>query len=240
MERNGLVVDFLRLVASETTIPPSTIADVVRFAVGDKPTLRFALPPAVRHKLDIWASKHGLHGAVETVGCTRVGDWVCVGRHLTESTEPIDVAAYATTSAEAAAVCAAEHERPGEGAGMLLGYPACCVAAYRDYLRAPQNWISIALTRSGAPPYPCWANRLPIGWGGPTFVGELYPCALDCRQAAAIGKRAHDAMQSMGLASLCERTLAETLRPVPRDSPHDKAHWLHANRSPTAMLEFTT
>lgn len=215
MDGTDLVADFLRLTASEDSVPPSTIADVVLFAIGEKPALRFAVPTEVRRALDAWALRHGLHGAFERVGCSRVGDWVCVGRHLPTSSQSVDVTTYARTPAEANAVCAAEHDRPGEGAGPLLGYPECCVSAYREYLKAPEAWISVALARSGPPPYPCWANRLPISWGGPTFVGELYPCALDCSRAAAIGKRAHDAMQAMGLSSLCEHTLAATLRPVP-------------------------
>lgn len=237
--RIDLVSDFLRLIACEDRVPAATIADVLLFATGAKPSLRFAVPSQVREKLDTWASKHGLHGAFETVGCTRVGDWVCVSRHYAAAVDSIDVTAYATTSVDAAAVCSAEHDRPGVGAGPLLGYPNCCVEAYREYQLDPENWILSALSRSGAPPYPCWANRLPISWGAPTFVGELYPCAFDCPHAVQIGKLAYDAMKAMGLLSLAERTLAETLRPVPHTLPADDAAFSIANSRHFGKLEFT-
>jgi hypothetical protein len=205
---SSLLHRFLTLLAAERQIPAATLSDVVSFTAHHKDTLRFAVPRVVGHKLDVWAHEQGLHRASARASSTKVGDWTCL--HPDAEGE-IDVLVYGRSAEVVEALCRAEVGGDPAVAGRLLGYPDCCIAAYAQV--SPARWLDDTVARSGAPPFPCWANRLPISWGAPTLIGELYPCSFRCQPAIAIGKRTYQAMRELGLEAIARTTLEQSLRP---------------------------
>lgn len=86
-------------------------------------------------------------------------------------------------------------------AGILLGYPECCINAIDELNRSGLNWPLLLLerTKGNANGY---ANRLASVWGGTSFTGELFPCSLDCEHAISLGKKAEIALWELGLNRL--------------------------------------
>ena len=164
-----LMAGFLKLLADQPEIPAAMIADVAMFAAGDKSAVRFAVSGSVRAELDHWACSCGLVADSRTVGTKRDGDWTCVGVDHSSATAHVDIVVYARSQEHASMICEIEACGKASQAGLLLGYPPCCVAAYEAISKEPANWISQGFARSGVGPFPCWANRLPINWGASTF-----------------------------------------------------------------------
>jgi hypothetical protein len=207
--RSSLLHGFLTLLAAERQIPAATLADVVLFTKGSKDTLRFAVPRDAAQRLDAWAAEHGLAAARARAGTTRVGEWNCL--QAAEDGD-VELLVYGRAAAPVDELCRAELSGDPAVAGRLLGYPGCCVAAYAQV--TPERWLDDTVARSGAGPYPCWANRLPLSWGAPTFIGELYPCSFRCEQAIAVGKRTYDGMRELGLDAIARTTLEQSLKPA--------------------------
>lgn len=211
LPHSPFLYEFLQLLASERQIPAATVADVVLYAVKEKDALRFAVPLALRERLDAWATSHGLRAAGARVGGRRVGDWTVLSP---EAGDDIALLVYGRAVEDVERLCAAEVDGDPTVAGRLLGYPACCIEAYGQHASSPATWVERTLANSGAGPYPCWANRLPLQRGAATFIGELYPCSFRCEAAVAHGRRVYAAMRRLGLEGLAQQTLDQSLRPV--------------------------
>lgn len=211
LPHSPFLYEFLRLLASEHQLPAATLADVVLYAVKEKDALRFAVPLALRERLDAWATAHGLRTAGARVGGRRVGDWTVLSP---EAGDDIALVVYGRAAEDVERLCAAEVDGDPAVAGRLLGYPECCIEAYGQYASSPATWVERTLAKSGAGPYPCWANRLPLQRGAATFIGELYPCSFRCEAAVAHGRRVYAAMRRLGLEGLARQTLEQSLRPV--------------------------
>ncbi len=233
-----VLAGFLRLLARRPEIPAATIADVVLFTAGEKVAVRFAVPTEVRTELDHWASDCGLAADSRTMGIKRVADWTCVGVDESLATEHLDVVVYARSQKDASVICETETSGTSAQAGLLLGYPPCCVAAYECYSKGPADWIGRALARSGAGPFPCWANRLPLSWGAPTFIGELYPCSFDCASATRRGRLVFELLQEFGLEKLAQTILAQAILPVAGGSIAAPRETKRVNTAPDLLLEF--
>jgi hypothetical protein len=232
------VAGFLRLLARDPEIPAATIADVAMFAAGEKLAMRFAVSASVRAGLDRWASSYGLAADTRTVGIKPIADWTCVGVDDSSATAYLDVVVYAESQKDASMICEIEASGNSAQAGLLLGYPPCCVAAYEGYSKEPADWIRQALARSGVGPFPCWANRLPLSWGAPTFIGELYPCAFDCPAAARQGRAVFNRLQEFGLNHLAQTILAEAIRPVAAGRIAAPREIRRVSAAPDRLLEF--
>jgi hypothetical protein len=209
--KSPFLYEFLRLLASERQIPAATLADVVLYAANEKDALRFAVPIALHERLDGWAAAHGLHATGARVGGQQVGDWTVLSP---EAGDDVALLVYGRSAGDVERLCAAEVDGDPAEAGRLLGYPACCIEAYALHSSSPATWVERTLARSGAGPYPCWANRLPLQRGAVTFIGELYPCSFRCEAAVAHGRRVYAAMRRLGLEGLAQQTLEQSLRPV--------------------------
>jgi hypothetical protein len=235
---SSVVAGFLRLLARQPEIPAATIADVVMFASGEKTAIRFAVPRGVRAELDHWAISYGLAASWCTVGLKPVADWTCLGVDAPSATAQLDMVVCARSQKDASTICEIEASGDSEQAGLLLGYPRCCVAAYEGYSKEPASWISQALARSGVGPFPCWANRLPISWGAPTFIGELYPCAFDCLAASRQGRAVFERLQEYGLMQLAQTILAEATRPIAAGRIAAPREMRRVSFAPDCLLEF--
>jgi hypothetical protein len=192
----------------------------------------------VRAELDRWASDCGLAGHSRTLGVKRIADWTCVGIDESLTTARLDVVVYARSQKDASKICEIETNGNSEQAGLLFGYPPCCSAAYEGYSKTPAEWIQQALARSGAGPFPCWANRLPVSWGAPTFIGELYPCAFDCAAAARQGRAVFERLQKYGLKKLAQTILTEVIRPIAGGRIAAPREMRRVHTAPDQLLEF--
>ncbi len=189
------------------------------------------MPSQTRLAIEAWAERHDLAvtsrviitrpvaqgwNAIEAAGKNALG---CCLQGI-ESTSEVVVIARDRTVAED--LCECEVSGETMRAGELLGYPACCVAAYSEHSRRPGEWIAAALERTEARPPRCWCNRLPLARNAPTLVGEIYPCSFACDALTALGVRVHELLVANGLRALAQRTLEESLRPVcfRPDRPH--------------------
>jgi hypothetical protein len=98
-------------------------------------------------------------------------------------------------------------------AGRLLGYPECCVEAISVIAGASSQW-ALHLLRGHAAPVDARLNRFAAEWGGIGLLGELFPCSLHCRAAAAYAQSLYDAMTSIGMRKLADAARADALTPV--------------------------
>ncbi len=219
----ALVPSFLRLLATHRAIPAPTLADLVLLEIGEKESIRFAVPADVRAALDTWAESGGLYRACVGARLRPAGEWNLIEPlegGASGGSSDVDVVVYARSASLADELCQCEVRGRADRAGELLGYPPCCVAAYAHYASAPSGWLPLAVRQTGAGPWWCWCNRLPLGWGAPTFVGEIYPCSFRCEALAERGERVYRAMRRLGLERLARVTLEQSLRPVAfRSSP---------------------
>ena len=98
-------------------------------------------------------------------------------------------------------------------AGKLLGYPKCCIKSYIEVEVLKNNWYQYYFTNKKRK-YPLWANRINTIFGGGSFIGEMFPCSLNCKKAIEIGQRAASTMDSFGLAKLSGIIKNHCLAPI--------------------------
>jgi hypothetical protein len=215
-----MLPSYLRLLSRVRDLPVPTLADAVLFAAGEKRALRFALSGPSAEAVRSWAEGEGLCVAGRRMAVRRVAEGWNVVEPLDETApsalagDRSELLIVSRDAALAAELCECEASGEPARAGVLLDYPPCCVEAYASHSRHPGGWIAAALAAcDGAPPL-CWCNRLPLAWQAPTFVGEIYPCSFRCSALAARGRRVHELLGALGLASLARSTLEQTLRTV--------------------------
>lgn len=105
-------------------------------------------------------------------------------------------------------------------AGNLLGYPTCCVNAYKDIEPLKQNWYKFYFLNNQKK-YPFWANRINTIFGGGAFIGEMFPCSLNCIKAIEIGKKAEKSMNDFGLTKLSKTIKEHCKSPIYLDKNNE-------------------
>jgi hypothetical protein len=203
----------LRVAAVCNSIRPSMLLELVAFATGSKPGLRFvvesdelgALVGGLDDAAIPWASR-AVH--LEPAG----GTWTNVVSYETPSRRVL--VGCGRSRALASEIVAAELDDPIE-AGRMLGYPECCVRAFGELTRAGASWPQHLLAVSGHPRLVnARCNRFAADWGGIGLIGELFPCSLYCDAAIRYADRLRKAARDVGLLRLVLQAEADALKAI--------------------------
>ncbi len=212
-----MIGQLIGLIAASELTPLTCIPEVALFVRGMKPALRFVFSSEDLDRAQEVFEPLSLCFASGGVDIRSLGNtW----SSLEVPSIPCQAHAYVCVVARDTGVAEfilhSEITGDARAAGIALGYPRCCVEGCADLL-GPQ-WASTLLRRSGdAVRFPCWANRLAIGWGGLSPIGEMYPCKLDCTNALEIGRAAVTALHEEGLERLASKVMEHALTPVQLD-----------------------
>jgi len=100
------------------------------------------------------------------------------------------------------------------GVGELLGYPSCCITAYREIVQG-KLWVNQIVTQTAGSLTSCYTNKLAYLFkGSPSFLPDYYPCSLSCAGSARLGKTFFEAMLAFGMRELAESMKQKLLRPI--------------------------
>lgn len=204
----------LRTVSRCASIRPSVLLETAAFGMGAKPALRFTVDESDADALEHSCAKAGIPTASRRVYLEPLGGtWTQIVPHRTESYCILVV--IGQTSRMSRELLKRELV-DSEGAGRLLGYPPCCLAAFPRLAQAGATWpfvlLESALESRTAVDARC--NRFAADWGGIGLIGELFPCSLYCRSAAAYSDRLRSAARAAGLQRLALQAESDALTPV--------------------------
>jgi hypothetical protein len=98
--------------------------------------------------------------------------------------------------------------------GELLGYPSCCISAYREIVNG-KLWVNQIVTQTTLAVTSCYSNKLAYLFrGSPSFLPDYYPCSLSCEKSAKLAKTFFQAMGEFGMNELAESMKLKLLRPI--------------------------
>ena len=220
----------LRSAAVCTSLRPANLLEITAFAKGVKPSLRFVVSPGDAAILLGSAKMLGLAACSRGVFlATAVGTWNEMVTYRTQNPAELVVISHDDPHT----VLDAELSDSTE-AGLLLGYPQCCMRSISNLAKAAGNWPFALLSGSGAC-IDARLNRFAAEWGGIGLIGELFPCSLHCRAAASYSQSLYDAACALGLVKLAAAAKSDALEPV-----HIDAHGLIslANSAHRATVSF--
>lgn len=202
----------LQAAAAATSLRPAALPEIAAFALREKPALRFVIEPDDEACFERAAAAVGLECACQSVYLeSRGGSWFSLVSHRTEKRRALIVIAPA---GEADRLVRAESE-DAERAGVLLGYPRCCVSGFQRLAESGGLWgQALAATATDTRAIDARCNRYAAEWGGIGVLGELFPCSLECELAKDYGERLYQSTLRLGLHRLAERAMQDSLRPV--------------------------
>lgn len=193
------VLGALRLAAGENALSLSALVHVIPFLTGERRACRLVLDRRVADSLGEHLRELRVNVRRVPVVMRELGpDWWEFGPGPMASDHAL--LAMASDERRAEEIIAAEFEGRFQDSGRLLGYPSCCVAAYRAVSERHRYWPSYYLDQEFV--VSPWCNRLVYLWGGSCPTGELFPCSLTCTHAIKLGKKNMAALENVGLARL--------------------------------------
>ena len=213
-QRAASLACLLEVTARCPSIRPATLLEIVGFCMGAKPTLRLTLNDYDADRFRVACTASGIPIAERRVYLVpHGGTWTQIVQHETERSSML--VTVATTLSSARQLLRMELD-DAEGAGRLLGYPPCCLAAFPRLVEAGPQWPFLLLKTAASPTshVNMRCNRFAADWGGTGLIGELFPCSLQCAAAAAYADRLLLAAQKAGLLRLCQRVESDSLTPV--------------------------
>lgn len=211
MEKSRVVAAYLLRAASQcSTLRPATLLEIAAFAVGTKPALRFVVSNTDAQTLVDCSAALGLVSeTAQTFVEPKANGWselVCRPTSVSQTLVVI------TKDSRAGNLLQAEVSDPLD-AGILLGYPDCCVRSLDRLSAAAEQW-ALHLLDGAVSPINARVNRFAAEWGGVGLIGELFPCSLTCQAAAAYAQSLYDAALALGLSKLAETAKSDALSPV--------------------------
>lgn len=208
----SLAAALLEVAATSRSLRPCALLEVAAFAAGEKPALRFVLDPGDETGFLRTACAFGLDLATRCVFLeSRGGSWFSLVPYRTERERLLVVIAAADHAERLVEAETLDSER----AGVMLGYPACCVKAFQRLAEAGGRWgQALSATAVDARAIDARCNRFAAEWGGIGVMGELFPCSLECEHAKAYGESLYRSTVRLGLHRLAVRAKTDSLRPV--------------------------
>ena len=188
--------------------------EIARFATGTKPVIRMVVPLNSRSECEVLFESVGLDWefrALHVEACG--GTWNSISPPDGLVAAANEAAVYVSHERSASLQAANADVSASDLAGILFGYPACCVNAVSELAGAGESWPELLVRRSGAPDkWHAAANRVVADWGGIPPVGELFPCSLACPFAIALGIAGVDALVQLGLHRLAAQIRLDATR----------------------------
>ena len=204
---------FLVAAAQSSSVRPSSLLEILAFAVGAKPALRLVVDTSDAEHLERALTEIGVSYVANSVFLEAAGGtWNNIVTRHTDSAARMIVCASSITSAHC--LLDAELNDPAL-AGRLLGYPDCCTVRFETFAKTGAQW-PFALLETVADQHRIDArcNRFSADWGGMGLLGELFPCSLSCSSAAKYADGLRNAALVLGLRRLVQQAEEDALRPV--------------------------
>ncbi|MBZ9864236.1 DUF483 domain-containing protein [Mesorhizobium sp. CA15] len=205
-----VAADLLRAAASCRSLRPAVLPEIAAFANAAKPSLRFVVSSSDAARLQ--AASTGLGMAVRTKRvflAPKGNGWSQVVSTPTKRCRDLIVI---TRDNSAERLLDAELLDPIQ-AGLLLGYPECCVRAVSGIAAASDKW-ALHLLKDADRPINARLNRFAAEWGGIGLIGELFPCSLHCSVAVGYAESLYRSTVSLGLDRLAEAAKSDALASV--------------------------
>ena len=196
----------LNLVSKSSDLPISLIPEICLFVSGHKELLRLVCQRKTRRNIRDLAVEFGLSIAEAEIHSNYEGTTWSSTRAIVETSNIEQTVEYliiiSLQHGLAESVLNWELEGAANLVGVALGYPECCIEAYQAICNYTSRWGLYYFDQDGSGPHQPWANRLVIGWGGVSPIGELYPCSIQCLSAQRIGQLALSLLQEYNLIRL--------------------------------------
>ena len=208
------LAQLLQAVSLCASIRPSVLLEIAAFGMGAKPALRFTVDESDADTLKHCCAKAGIPTASRRVYLEPLGGtWTQIVPHRTASSCMLVV--IGQTSRISRGLLKRELA-DSNGAGRLLGYPPCCLSAFPRLAQAGAAWPFLLLESAleSSRPIDARCNRFAADWGGIGLIGELFPCSVHCRLAAAYSDRLRSATRAAGLQRLALQAESDALTPV--------------------------
>jgi hypothetical protein len=199
----------LRSAAACDSLRPAAMLEIAAFAHGSKPSLRFVVSRRDAALLLEVSRAQGLATCSRRVFLSAAsGTWSEIVSHRTETAAELVV----IDRDNATRILRAELSNSTE-AGLLLGYPECCVRSLPNLARAAAKWPFALLSCTDAR-VDARLNRFAAEWGGIGLIGELFPCSLNCPAATSYSQSLYDAACTLGLVKLAASARTDALERV--------------------------
>lgn len=222
--------EVLRLTARDGNV--AVLPEAARFAIGGKPVLRIVVPSGARDEYLLAMDQLGVSCTPRQLAISSssgtwnqisgFGDAEYAGHgggsepavHPAHALQAHDLTGlYISLDRGTASAASLADVQDSNEAGLLFGYPVCCVANVGELAEAGAGWPQELVKRSGeASRWNAAANRIVADWGGIPPIGELFPCSLSCEQAAHIGRSGVHALEKAGLSRLAQRIVDDAAR----------------------------
>lgn len=213
------------------SLPPAALLEIAAFAEATKPSLRFVVSPKDSAILVSTATELGFAARSRGIFLSPVNStWNDIVLHPTDKRAEVVVIGH---DHNADRLLAAELSDASE-AGILLGYPECCVRSLPQLAAKADKWTFALLSNAG-PRIDARLNRFAAAWGGIGVIGELFPCSLYCRAAASYSQSLYDAARALGLTQLAAAARSDALAAVAIDADGQVSR---AGSSHEATVEF--
>ena len=202
-----MIEDFLNFYCQSNSIGLSVLSEFFLFFANKKEIIRLSLNKGDFNQTKIICEKHNLEYKYTSFATYNYGNgWTSLVENNSSNqindTDTI-VIVIGKSSKILIEYINAESQFDYIRAGELLGYPSCCIKAYKDIEILKENWFQYYLS-DNRKKYPLWANRINTIFGGGSFIGEMFPCSLHCKKAIKLGKEAANTMNASGLVKLTE------------------------------------
>lgn len=200
----------LRAAAKCQSLRPAALLEIAAFAQATKPSLRFVVSAEDSAILQCAAIELGCVTCSRSIYLSAIsGSWNDIVPYRTSRQAELVVIA---DDHMADRLLEAELSNSAE-AGILLGYPECCVTSLPRLAESPERW-PFALLSTGAARVDARLNRFAAEWGGIGLIGELFPCSLRCCAAASYAQSLYDAARALGLTKLAAAAKSDALESV--------------------------
>lgn len=212
-----MIEDFLNFYCQSNSIGLSVLSEFFLFFANKKQIIRLSLNNTDFNATKLICKKHNLEYKYTSFATYNYGNgWTSLvenkGYSQIKETDTI-VIVIGKSSEILNEYINAESHFDYIRAGELLGYPSCCIAAYKDIELLKENWFQFYLS-DNRKKYPLWANRINTIFGGGSFIGEMFPCSLHCKKAIEIGKEAANTMNAYGLVKLTGIIRSHCIAPI--------------------------
>ncbi len=205
-----IAAGLLREAACCRSLRPAVLPEIAAFASESKPSLRFVLNRNDAARLDVAATGLGLVARTKRIYLAPKGNgWNEIVPHPTKTSQDLIVITHDNGAEK---LLDAELTDSAE-AGLLLGYPECCVRAISRIAATSGQW-ALHLLKGADKPIDARLNRFAAEWGGIGLIGELFPCSLHCSAAARYAQSLYDSAITLGLHQLAEAAKSDALAAV--------------------------
>jgi len=200
----------IRAAVSCSSLRPAVLLEIAGFACNRKPALRFVVDEVDAKSLVKAAEALELYSCINKIFISeKRNGW----SEIVSTPTPVSQSLICIDHDGRAEKLMDAELADGNQAGLMLGYPVCCVKALAETSAAAENW-AIRLLCDAKIPVNARLNRFAAEWGGIGLIGELFPCSLECRHATAYAQSLYDSAVELGLGRLASAAKTDAMSSV--------------------------